>query len=70
MLELLISVFDAGIAAGEFRKMNSHDAAHAFEAMFHGFYFTKFWYEKEYSLESATRLIHEFFLYGIQKIEK
>jgi len=70
MLELLIRVFDEGVAAGEFRKMNTHDAAHAFEAMFHGFYFTKFWYEKEYSLESATKLIHEFFLYGIQNIEK
>jgi AcrR family transcriptional regulator len=70
MLGLLIRVFDEGIAAGEFRKMNTHDAAHAFEAMFHGFYFTKFWYEKEYSLESATRLIHDFFLCGIQKIEK
>lgn len=70
ILEQLIRVFDEGTAAGEFRKMNTHDAAHAFEAMFHGIYFTKFWYEKEYSLESAIRLIHEFFLYGIQKIEK
>ena len=70
MLELVIRIFDDGIASGEFRKMNTHDAAHAFEALIHGFYFTKFWYEKEYNLESATKLIHEFFLYGIHKIEK
>ncbi|MBN1222045.1 MAG: helix-turn-helix transcriptional regulator [Candidatus Aminicenantes bacterium] len=69
MVELMRRVFDEGVAAGEFRKMDTRDAAHAFEALLHGFYFTKFWYEKEYSLESATRVIMEFFFYGIRKIE-
>jgi len=70
MLGLLCRVFEEGISAGEFRNTDSRDAAHAFEAMFHGFYFTKFWYENEYSLESATRLIHEFFFYGIRNIDE
>ncbi len=67
MLEALVEIFEEGIKAGEFREMNSHDAAHAFEAMLHGFYFTKFWYEKEYNLETGTDLIHSFFLHGIKK---
>lgn len=67
MLEILIEIFEEGIGAGEFREMNSRDAAHAFEAMFHGFYFTKFWHEKEYNLETGTNLIHSFFLHGIKK---
>lgn len=67
ILEILIEIFEEGIRKGEFRKLNSHDATHAFEAMLHGFYFTKFWYEKEYNLETGTDLIHDFFLHGIQK---
>jgi len=67
MLEVLIEIFEEGIKEGEFRKLNSHDAAHAFEAMLHGFYFTKYWYENEYNIDTGTDLIQEFFLHGIQK---
>jgi AcrR family transcriptional regulator len=67
MLEVLIEIFEEGIKEGEFRKLNSHDAAHAFEAMLHGFYFTKYWYENEYNIDTGTDLIQEFLLHGIQK---
>ncbi len=67
ILQILIEIFERGIKAGEFRRMNTHDAAHAFEAMIHGFYFTKYWYEKEYNLKTGAELIHDFFLHGIKK---
>lgn len=67
ILGIFIDIFEEGIKEGEFRKMNSHDAAHAFEAMLHGFYFTKYWYEREYTLDTGTELIHDFFLHGVLK---
>jgi len=66
-LETLRAVLEEGVKRGEFRRLNPHDAAHAFEAMLHGFYFTKYWYENEYSLKSGTDLIYNFFLHGINK---
>lgn len=66
-LEIMSEILEEGIKNGEFRRMNPHDAARAFEAMLHGFYFTKFWDEKEYNLDSGTDLIHKFFLNGIKK---
>lgn len=67
IMQIVIEIFEKGIKAGEFRRMNSHDAAHAYEAMLHGFYFTKFWYEQEYNLETGAELIHDFFLHGVKK---
>ena len=67
ILQTAIEIFERGIKAGEFRMMDAHDAAHAFEAMLHGFYFTKFWYEHEYNLETGAELIHDFFLHGVKK---
>lgn len=67
ILQIMIEIFERGIKAGEFRRMNTHDAAHAFEAMLHGFYFTKYWYEQEYNLETGAKLIHDFFLHGVKK---
>ncbi len=67
LLDVMSEILEEGVKKGEFRRMDSHDAARAFEAMLHGFYFTKFWDEKEYSLESGTDLIHKFFLNGIKK---
>lgn len=69
MLKTLSNILEEGIQSGEFRKMNTRDAAHAFEALLHGYHFSKLWYEKESSLEKATNFIHEFFLYGVKKTE-
>ncbi|MFP4082174.1 MAG: TetR/AcrR family transcriptional regulator [Candidatus Aminicenantes bacterium] len=70
ILKVIIEILEEGIKTGEFRKVNAHDAAHAFEAMLHGFYFTKFWYEKEYDIDTGIKLIREFFLKGIRREKK
>lgn len=67
LLDIMSEILEEGVKKGEFRRMDPHDAARAFEAMLHGFYFTKFWDEKEYNLKSGTDLIHKFFLNGIKK---
>jgi len=66
-LKIMTEIMDEGIKNGEFRRMDPHDAARIFEAMLHGFYFTKFKDEKENSLDSETDLIYKFFLHGIKK---
>jgi AcrR family transcriptional regulator len=69
MMKTLSDILEEGIQSGEFRKMDSHAAAHAFEALLHGYHFSKLWYEKESSLDAATSIIHEFFLYGVIKTD-
>jgi AcrR family transcriptional regulator len=66
-MRTLSDILEEGIQSGEFRKMDTQDAAHAFEAMLHGYHFSKLWYEKECSLDTATNFIHEFYLYGVKK---
>lgn len=68
--KLMSEIFTEGIEAGEFRKMDVMDACYIFDALLHGFYFKRFWHEKEYSFEKSTDLIQTFFLYGIRKGDK
>jgi len=67
MMSTLSDILQEGIEAGDFRKMSTLDAAQAFVALLHGYHFSKLWYEKESSLDAATNLIHEFFLYGVKR---
>jgi hypothetical protein len=69
MMRILSDILQEGIESGEFRKMNTHDAAQAFVALLHGSHFSKLWYEKETSLDAATNFIHDFYLYGVKKTE-
>jgi len=69
MMKTLSDILEEGIQSGEFRKMDTHAGAHAFEALLHGYHFSKLWYEKESSLDAATNFIHEFFLHGVKKTE-
>lgn len=69
MMRTWRDILEEGIKSGEFREMNTHEAAHAFEALLHGYHFSKLWYEKESSLDAAANFIHEFFLYGVNKTE-
>jgi hypothetical protein len=66
-MRTLSDILEEGIQSGEFRKMDAQDAAHAFEAMLHGYHFSKLWYEKECSLDTAANFIHEFYLNGVKK---
>jgi len=68
-MDTLSDILEEGIQSGEFRKMDTHDAAHAFEALIHGYHFSKLWYEKETSLDAATNFIHEFYLHGVKKTD-
>jgi AcrR family transcriptional regulator len=70
MMRILSHILEEGIESGEFREMNACDAAHAFEAMLHGYHFSKLWYEKECSLDTATNFIHEFYLHGVTKKQR
>lgn len=68
--KIMSDIFDEGIKTGEFRKMDVMDACYVFDALLHGFYFKRFWSDKEYSFEKSIDLIQTFFLYGIKTREK
>jgi AcrR family transcriptional regulator len=70
IMKTLETILKDGITSGEFREMNTQEAAHAFLALLHGYHFSRLWYEKESSLETATQCIHEFFFYGVKKRER
>ncbi|MBS3818169.1 TetR/AcrR family transcriptional regulator [bacterium] len=67
MLEIISEIFHQGIVSGEFRDIDSLEAAYILESMVRGFHFTRFWRERSYSLNKSTHLIHQFFLYGLKK---
>lgn len=64
---IMSEIFKEGIGTGEFRKMNVMDACYILDALLHGFYFKRFWHDKEYSFEKSADLIQTFFLLGIKK---
>ena len=66
-MRTLSDILEEGIESGEFREMNTQDAAHALAALLNGFHFSKLWYEKECCLDTATNFINEFYLYGVKK---
>ena len=65
--DVVSQILVEGIESGEFRKMDIEDTAYVFTSLLHGFYFTKFWRKKKYSIEEFTNLIHSIFLEGIKK---
>lgn len=67
MIRIITEIFNQGIDKGEFRNVDSLDAAYVLESLVRGFHFTRFWREKSYSLNESTELIYEFFLYGLKK---
>jgi len=69
MMRILRTILEEGIRSGEFRKMNTRDAVHVYEALLHGYHFSKLWYEKESSLDATTKVIHDFFLHGVKRTE-
>ncbi len=66
-MDVVSQILVEGVESGEFRKMDIQDTAYVFTSLLHGFYFTKFWRQKEYKIEECTNLIHSIFLEGIKK---
>lgn len=67
MLGIISEIFNQGINSGEFKDIDSLEAAYIMESLVRGFHFTRFWREKSYSLNESTDLIHQFFFYGLKK---
>lgn len=68
MHNVIQKIIEEGIKSGEFRKIDAKDAAFVFGSMLRGFFFRGPIHDKEYSLSASTRLLHDFFLYGIKKV--
>jgi hypothetical protein len=68
--DVISEIIKEGVEAGEFRKMDVHDASIVLGSLLRGFYFRGPIQEKKYSIEETIDLLHSFFLNGIKKQKK
>jgi AcrR family transcriptional regulator len=67
IFDVMVTIFEEGIRAGEFRDMNPKEACFILGALLRGFHFKGPLQEKELPLNESTDLIHDFVLHGIIK---
>jgi AcrR family transcriptional regulator len=60
-------ILKAGIASGEFRRLNVTAAVDILESLLQGYCHIRFWHDRPYSTKEATEIIYEFFLQGIEQ---
>jgi AcrR family transcriptional regulator len=70
IFNVMVTIVDEGIRAGEFRNMDSKEVCYILGALLRGFHFKGPIYVKELPLNESTNLIHDFVLHGIIKATK
>jgi len=66
IFNVMVTIVEEGIEAGEFRRMNPQDVGCLVGALLRGFHFKGPLQEKEISLKESTDRIHDFVLHGIK----
>jgi len=67
ILASLAQILRKGVENEEFRNVDIPATVALIEALLQGYSHTKFWHEKQYSIDETTSLINSLFLRGIEK---
>jgi AcrR family transcriptional regulator len=65
VFEVMVTIVEEGITAGEFRSMNAKNVCYLLGALLRGFHFKGPLQQKEIPLNKSTDMIHDFVLRGI-----
>ncbi|MGD9344617.1 MAG: TetR/AcrR family transcriptional regulator [Candidatus Aminicenantes bacterium] len=65
IFDVMLTIVEEGIAAGEFRSMDPKSVCFLLNALLRGFHFKGPLQQKEISLDESTEMIHDFVLRGI-----